>query len=245
MVRNCVILAREVKRLGGTVSFEWPEGNMGWEQEAIQKMIEELETTAVIIHGCTLGVEDKDGNPILKPWRIESTSTHLVQDLQRYVCTGGHVHGRCEGSETEKTGYYPKAMARAIFKALSREELFVATKEELEAFDLLPAKEKERLVRIARKIHANTGHRNVEALARHLRQRGAPLESRAAMEQVKRDSCQEYSKPESGPPATFVGNSAVAHCWNEHQGLQRRNRETQVSADGRRSNSFCTRGLAV
>ena len=127
----------------------------------------------------------------------------MVQDLQKYVCTGGHEHGRCEGSETEKTGYYPKAMAKAIFKALSREELFVATKEELEAFDLLPAKGKERLVRIARKIHANTGHRNVEALARHLRQRGAPLESRAAMEQVKCDSCHEYSKPKSGPPATF------------------------------------------
>ena len=53
-------------------------------------------------------------------------------------------------------------------QTLVRPENLAATKEEEEAFGKLPKSEQERLKRVAAKIHANTGHRNVEALAKQL-----------------------------------------------------------------------------
>ena len=58
-------------------------------------------------------------------------------------------------------------------QTLVRPENLAATKEEEEAFGKLPKSEQERLKRVAAKMHANTGHRNVEALAKQLRQMGA------------------------------------------------------------------------
>ena len=71
---------------------------------------------------------------------------------------------------------------KRLAKTLVRPENLAVTKEEEEAFGKLPKSEQERLKRVAAKIHANTGHRKVEALAKQLRQMGAPLVSRAAME---------------------------------------------------------------
>jgi 8-oxo-dGTP pyrophosphatase MutT (NUDIX family) len=81
------------------------------------------------------------------------------------------------------------------------------TQEEQQAWDATDKKTQEQLVRTARKIHANTGHRNPESLARLLRQKGAPLISRAAMENVKCDACEEHRKPDGGPPATWASET--------------------------------------
>ena len=62
------------------------------------------------------------------------------------------------------------------------QEQLAITKEEELSFGKLPKSEQERLMRVAAKIHTNTGPRNVEALAKQLRKMGAPLNSRAAME---------------------------------------------------------------
>ena len=88
-------------------------------------------------------------------------------------------------------------------QTLVRPENLAATKEEEEAFGTLPKTEQERLKRVAAKIHANTGHRNVEALAKQLRQMGAPLVSRAAMEKVKCDGCKEAERNPPSPVATM------------------------------------------
>ena len=57
---------------------------------------------------------------------------------------------------------------------MTHEQLAITTEEE-EAFGKLEKKEQERLLRVASKIHTNTGHRNVEALAKQVRTMGAPL----------------------------------------------------------------------
>ena len=88
-------------------------------------------------------------------------------------------------------------------RSLAMPETLAITHEEQAAFDKLPKTEKDRLIRVASKIHANTGHRNVEALAKQLRKMGAPLTSRAAMEHVKCDGCIESGKNSPSPVATL------------------------------------------
>ena len=59
------------------------------------------------------------------------------------------------------------------------------------------------MIDAARKVHINTGHKPPSDLARLLRQNGAPLASRAAMEQVKCSSCKEYQRPDPFPVASL------------------------------------------
>ena len=79
----------------------------------------------------------------------------------------------------------------------------VATQEEIEAFTKLNAKEQQQLIEAARKVHINTGHQPPSELARLLRQHGAPLASRAAMEKVKCSTCAEHGRPRPAPVATL------------------------------------------
>ena len=89
-------------------------------------------------------------------------------------------------------------------------EQHAITKEEEEAFAKSDKKEQERLLRVASKIHTNTGHRNVEALAKQLRNMGAPLVSRAAMEKVRCDSCKETGR---NPPSPVASLNAETQPW--------------------------------
>ena len=68
--------------------------------------------------GCSLGLKSKKGNPIMKPWRIVTSSQTLVDKLTPYVCSGDHVHDICQGAETVKSGFYPQLMARKIVSGL-------------------------------------------------------------------------------------------------------------------------------
>ena len=68
--------------------------------------------------GCSLGLKSKKGNPIMKPWRIVTSSQTLVDKLTPYVCSGDHKHDICQGAETVKSGFYPQLMARKIVSGL-------------------------------------------------------------------------------------------------------------------------------
>jgi hypothetical protein len=186
-------------------------------------MIQILEYHTVIVDGCAAGVvSQKTGGPIHKPWRFETDCDLLREKLEKFKCLGDHDHTPCMSGEAKASGHYPRPLSRTFVKAVfeyhlrnwqtdkeyatmvaeekTRVEMsLVATKEETEAFMKLPAKEREKLINAARKIHVNTGHRPVDELARILRKQGVPPESRAAMESVKCSSCQENKRPESSP----------------------------------------------
>ena len=87
----------------------------------------------------------------------------------------------------------------------------MATREETKAFLDLSKKEQARLIEAARKVHINTGHRPPAALAKLLRSKGAPLASRAAMEQLRCSSCVERGRPDPSPVATLSTPSIPFH----------------------------------
>ena len=87
----------------------------------------------------------------------------------------------------------------------------VATKEETQAFLDLSKKEQTRLLDAALRVHNNTGHRPPAALAKLLREKNAPLASRAAMEQVKCSSCIERGLPNPSPVANLTTSTTPFH----------------------------------
>ena len=93
---------------------------------------------------------------------------------------------------------------------LTEELAQTATKEEIKAFTDLSAKDKQQLLDAARKVHINTGHQPPSELAKLLRKNGAPLASRAAMEQVKCSTCQEHQRPQPSPVASL---STASQPW--------------------------------
>ena len=69
------------KRGGGDVAFEWPKGSIGWAQPAVVRFLKELNLYEALCDGCAFGMTDADGRPVLKPWRIVTSSAGLAFTL--------------------------------------------------------------------------------------------------------------------------------------------------------------------
>ena len=229
-------IARANKRAGGTTSFEWPKTATGWKQGIVEQMIEEVGMSTAVTDGCSVGVTShKTGEPMLKQWRFETDCETLREKLAKQVCSGDHKHYPCEGSETKRSGKYPRKLAKIIVKssyegmlrkqqekeqqamlAQEHEEtsevltelIGVATEEETRAYAELNSSDRKKLLDAARKVHVNTGHKPPADLARMLRKQGAPPASRAAMELVKCSTCVEHKRPDASP-VVALGRESV------------------------------------
>ena len=74
------------------------------------------------VHGCELGVTDKHGQPIHKPWWIYSSNQQFVNEMWEFKCRGEHTHVQCAGCRTTATGFYPPFMAGKLLDAMQYNE---------------------------------------------------------------------------------------------------------------------------
>ena len=121
LLSNFITVARAVRQGGGDVSFEWPKGSLGWTQPQTRALIEEFDLAEAICDGCAFGMADAQGHPVLKPWRIVSTSTRLTDALSGWRCQHerGFNHSHLEGGHiTPSSGLYPEALCRTALSAL-------------------------------------------------------------------------------------------------------------------------------
>ena len=65
-------------------------------------------------------MKDDDGTPMLKQWRIYTTSKELARRLSRR-CDGSHEHCTLRGTRAEKSGHYSDPMAEIIIRAHRKE----------------------------------------------------------------------------------------------------------------------------
>ena len=111
--------SRAVRRGGGRVAFEWPRHCLGWKQPFMQRFLADPDVETVDFDGCDFGMQDKDGVPIRKQWKVATTSKELIEELSGRKCKHekGYLHARIEGSVTPTTALYPSAMCEAIVGA--------------------------------------------------------------------------------------------------------------------------------
>ena len=123
IIGHAVILALEQLERGGEIIWEWPVGNQAWNLHEVRRLLGVMEEKGrryrTRLDGCQVGVVTPDtGEPMLKPWRIETTSPHMHQVLSRR-CTGNHEHKECLGhGRAESSGYYPRRMCLLMSRVM-------------------------------------------------------------------------------------------------------------------------------
>ena len=118
LFKSFVKRAELVLSLGGTVTFEWPRHNSGWNRPDVRRFFEQHpEFQSVEFDGCLLGLKSKDNRPIKKPWKLMTTDPRIKAAFQGYLCTHQpHEHDKCEGAETSRSAFYPQQMTMLIAK---------------------------------------------------------------------------------------------------------------------------------
>ena len=111
--------AERVLNHGGTVTFEWPRPCSGWKRPDVVAFFEKHpQFMTVGFEGCTVGLIDRNGYPIKKPWKLKTTSSRIVEAFQDMRCRCQQPHSRCEGAETTRSAMYPPQMTNLIAQAL-------------------------------------------------------------------------------------------------------------------------------
>ena len=130
-----VELAELVREGGGEVIFEWPKDSVGWAQGPVSRFITEFNLYEALCDGCAFGMADSEGHPILKPWRIVSSSEALAANLNRCRCRheSDFCHTHLEGALTPKSAFYPRSMCTVALNAL-----FPSTKALVPAMPVVP-----------------------------------------------------------------------------------------------------------
>ena len=105
---------------GGTVTFEWPRYNDGWEHPDVKAVFaRHPEFTEVIFDGCAVGMKSKDKRPIRKPWKLMTTSNRVKIYFENMKCSHhSSEHAQAAGSETARTAFYSQEMTELIIRAL-------------------------------------------------------------------------------------------------------------------------------
>ena len=105
----------------GDVTFEWPTHCEGWNRDDVKAFFEKHRDKfkEVRFDGCAVGVKDRKGNPIRKPWKLMTTSQSIVEAFSscKCKCKPG-THAQAAGSNTADTAFYPELMCEKIARVL-------------------------------------------------------------------------------------------------------------------------------
>ena len=107
----------------GTLAIEWPTSCSYWSWPCVQDLVRVHGLVKINIHGCALGLVDKEGKPIKKPWTIATNHPGLIKvfSSHRYRCKHHpNQHGKCEGKTATGSAGYTRTMVRQIHKAHNR-----------------------------------------------------------------------------------------------------------------------------
>ena len=72
----------------------------------------------VEVDGCSMGMTDNKGNPILKRWRIVTSSAQVAKELSKHKCRHekGYQHADIHGSNAPKSAAYPVPLCKSLLK---------------------------------------------------------------------------------------------------------------------------------
>ena len=70
------------------------------------------------VDGCSVGMTNSHGQPILKPWRIITSCKRLADHLNTLTCNKLHKHGETLRQDITATGKYPLPLCHAYLSSL-------------------------------------------------------------------------------------------------------------------------------
>jgi hypothetical protein len=114
-----VSLAERVLKRGGCIAIEWPANCAYWRWECVVDFVDSHNLRTVRFDGCALGIKSRDGNPILKPWKVATNMLSLVKTLEKFRCDGSHEHVTCRGVDAKLSENYSPKMVAVVHDAFA------------------------------------------------------------------------------------------------------------------------------
>ena len=159
------VLLQEYIDDGGEVVCEWPTGNGGWKFPEVQEFWRrQKDSEEIHLHGCQFGLKTSTGEPIKKPWRLNSTKSGTCLPMHRR-CPGDHTHAQVLGTpELRRTALYSKEFCRVAARCMMKSLLTHAVlaveevKVDPDCLKEMPEAELERLTVTLLKLHRRCGH---------------------------------------------------------------------------------------
>jgi len=110
---------------------EWPRNASGWNTTEM-KGVHRLLPWRADFDGCTLGLESSAGEPLTKPWRIQTNMDALGGPLGLQRCQGGHAHGVTRGHDAYRSSYYTPALVELVGRTVVMAEVNSLEEEDAE-----------------------------------------------------------------------------------------------------------------
>ena len=70
--------------------------------------------------GCMLGLEGPGNIPVKKPWRVATTSIHVIEAFSGLKCRGHEQHLQCRGKICKASERYTPRFAARVHRATAR-----------------------------------------------------------------------------------------------------------------------------
>ena len=95
-----------IRSLQPYIALEWPSGCVYWRYDRVIRFLNRYNLEPVKFDGCRLGVVNKDGTLMKKPWTIASNCVEINKYFDNWKCTGDHVHAEGRGEDLKNTENY-------------------------------------------------------------------------------------------------------------------------------------------
>ena len=212
--------------------FEWPRNSEGWRVHKCPEIAQIIQLCPhrCDVDGCSVGVRDSKGAPLLKPWRLQTTQPAMARVFAGKRCKRLHSHGVCRGREAYMSGFYPMAFCSGLVKGyLSHPEVDWSPADTMVVSEVMPTEDgngnetvveatdekgpaTSRRVRgpmravlaAIRKLHIQLGHPENRRLARAIRVSGGSETAVSAALAYKCETCEKLKQPPPANPASIA-----------------------------------------
>ena len=99
------------------IAIEWPRNCRYWKLKKVAQFMNSRQLIAYHFHGCMVGMMNKDGIPIKKPWTVATDMISLGCELSKFQCDHSHEHVQGRGKDLKATEKYSFRMTDRIHSA--------------------------------------------------------------------------------------------------------------------------------
>ena len=106
-----------IRHLSPKIAIEWPAHCVYWKFERVEKFCDKHQLIPVSFDGCMVGIVNKEGVSIKKPWAIKTDCDSIVSAFDGLSCDGSHDHVQGRGHDLKEAETYSFQMTDLIHRA--------------------------------------------------------------------------------------------------------------------------------
>ena len=108
-----------IRHLKPMIALEWPSGCIYWNFDRVQRFLHRFNLEMIKFDGCMLGVVNKEGIPMKKPWTIATNCSEVMKFFSNLKCLGEHTHAQGRGEDLKNTESYTYEFTDRIHKSFA------------------------------------------------------------------------------------------------------------------------------